>query len=155
MEGTITLTQAQLRKLQVIDRYRSKAITRKKAAEILGLSERQVTRLKKGVEAEGAAFVINKNTGKTPVHAIKPETKERILQIRAESAFQEANFTHRIQRCEASSQKQGSKVRRASVSVREERSAGNAESTQVNCFRLMLHLLNGSVPRSSIRCMEQ
>ena len=94
MKGTITLTQAQLRKLQVIDRYRSKAITRKKAAELLGLSERQVTRLKKGVEAEGAAFVINKNTGKKPAHAIKSETKERILQIRAESAFQEANFTH-------------------------------------------------------------
>ena len=36
MERTITLTQAQLRKLQVIDRYRSKAITRKKAAELLG-----------------------------------------------------------------------------------------------------------------------
>ena len=94
MKGTITLTQAQLRKLQVIDRYRSKAITRKKAAEILGLSERQITRLKKGIEEEGAEFVINKNTGKTPAHAITPEIKERILQIRAESAFQNANFTH-------------------------------------------------------------
>lgn len=94
MKGTITLTQAQLRKLQVIDRYRSKAITRKKAAEMLGLSERQVTRLKKGVEAEGAEFVINKNTGKTPAHAITPRTKDRILQIRAEPAFQKANFTH-------------------------------------------------------------
>ena len=92
MERTITLTQAQLRKLQVIDRYRSKAITRKKAAELLGLSERQVTRLKKGVEAEGAAFVINKNTGKKPAHAIKAETKERIIQSRPEYAFQEANL---------------------------------------------------------------
>ena len=94
MERTITLTQGQLRKLQVIERYRSRAITRKKAAELLGLSERQVTRLKKGIEAEGAAFVINKNTGKTPAHAISAETKEKILKIRAEGAFQQSNFTH-------------------------------------------------------------
>ena len=79
MKGTITLTQAQLRKFQVIDRYRSKAITRKKAAELLGLSERQVTRLKKGVEAEGAEFVINKNTGKIPVYAIKSLVVSRIF----------------------------------------------------------------------------
>ena len=58
MERTITLTQGQMRKYQVIDRYISKAITRKKAAELLGISERQVTRLKKGIEAEGAEFVI-------------------------------------------------------------------------------------------------
>ena len=93
MERTITLTQAQLRKLQVIDRYRSKAITRKKAAELLGLSERQVTRLKKGIEAEGAAFVINKNTGRTPAHAIPGKTKEAILKIRTEAVFQQSN-TH-------------------------------------------------------------
>ena len=94
MERTITLTQAQLRKLQVIDRYRSKSITRKKAAELLRLSERQVTRLKKGIEAEGAEFVINKNTGKTPAHAISEEIKLKILKIREEAAFRESNFTH-------------------------------------------------------------
>ena len=64
------MTQSQLRKYQVIERYRSKAITRAKAAELLGLSERQVTRLKKGIEAEGAEFVINKNTGKTASQTI-------------------------------------------------------------------------------------
>lgn len=94
MERTITLTQSQLRKYQVIERYRSKAITRAKAAELLGLSERQVTRLKKGIEAEGAEFVINKNTGKTPAHAITAETKERIISIYGEAAFQRANFLH-------------------------------------------------------------
>ena len=94
MEGTVTLTQAQIRKLRVIEQYNCKAITRAKAAELLGLSERQVTRLKKGIEVEGAAFVINKNTGKTPAHAISPETKARILEIRGKAAFQQANFTH-------------------------------------------------------------
>ena len=76
MEGKITLTQAQIRKLQVIERYRSKAITRKKAAELLKLSERQITRLKKGVTAEGAGYVVHKNTGTRPAHAITGETKE-------------------------------------------------------------------------------
>ena len=94
MEGTVTLTQAQIRKLRVIEQYNCKAITRAKAAELLGLSERQVTRLKKGIGAEGAAFVINKNTGKTLAHAITAEVKARILEIRGKDEFQEANFTH-------------------------------------------------------------
>lgn len=88
------MTQSQLRKYQVIDRYRNKDITRSKAAELLGLSERQVTRLKKGIEAEGAEFVINKNTGKTPAHAVTAETRNRILSIRGEPAFRQANFMH-------------------------------------------------------------
>lgn len=88
------MTQGQMRKYQVIDRYISKAITRKKAAELLGISERQVTRLKKGIEAEGAEFVINKNTGRTPAHATTAETKEKILEIRRKPEFQKANFLH-------------------------------------------------------------
>ena len=42
-EGMITLSQEQLKTLTVID----KSVSRQQAAELLGLSTRQITRLKK------------------------------------------------------------------------------------------------------------
>ena len=156
MERTITLTQSQLRKYQVIERYRSKAITRAKAAEMLGLSERQVSRLKKGIEAEGAEFVINKNTGKTPAHAITAETKERIISIYGEAAFQRANFLHFREILESdykivisythsgtSSKVPGSKVQRASGKENVERNVEIVGITQVSWCRSMPPPLNG------------
>ena len=94
MEEKITLTQKQLRKYQVITNYIEGHITRKKAAEMLNLSERQVSRLKKGVNNQGAAFVIHKNTGRASAHAVKKEVKEKILEIHSQSAYTEVNFLH-------------------------------------------------------------
>jgi len=46
-EGLITLTQKQLKTFKVINSFIDKSITRQQAAELLGLSTRQITRLKK------------------------------------------------------------------------------------------------------------
>lgn len=43
------------------------------AAAILNLSERQVIRIKKGVKEQGDAFVIHKNSGRRPKHAVGDE----------------------------------------------------------------------------------
>lgn len=45
----------------VINQTIDKVITIKDAAEIIGLSKRQVIRLKKGVIEKGPAFIIHKN----------------------------------------------------------------------------------------------
>ena len=44
-EGKITLSQEQLKTLTVINRFIDKSISRQQAAELLGLSTRQITRL--------------------------------------------------------------------------------------------------------------
>ena len=48
-EGKITLSQEQLKTFTVINRFIDKSISRQQAASLLGLSTRQITRLKKGV----------------------------------------------------------------------------------------------------------
>ncbi|MGI6130216.1 MAG: helix-turn-helix domain-containing protein, partial [bacterium] len=48
-----------MKKLRVIDSVISRSISISEAAGLLGLSERQVFRLKKGVLEEGAAFIIH------------------------------------------------------------------------------------------------
>ena len=51
------MTQKEITRLIVINQTIDKVITIKEAAELLGLSERQVIRLKGGVNNYGPAFV--------------------------------------------------------------------------------------------------
>lgn len=55
-EGKITLSQKQLKTLTVINRFIDKSISRQQAAELLGLSPRQISRLKKEVLTSGAVI---------------------------------------------------------------------------------------------------
>ena len=55
-EGKITLSQSQLNTLTIINRFIDKSISRLQAAELLGLSTRQITRLRKVVLTSGAEF---------------------------------------------------------------------------------------------------
>lgn len=93
-EGKITLSQEQLKTLTVINRFIDKSISRQQAAELLGLSTRQITRLKKGVLTSGAQSLIHKNTGRKPVHSVSDELKETVLKIYSRPEFSNANFLH-------------------------------------------------------------
>lgn len=93
-EGLITLSQEQLKTFTVINRFIDKSITRQQAAKLLGLSERQISRLKKGVLESGAESLIHKNTGRKPAHAVTDETKEAILKIFLSPELSGINFLH-------------------------------------------------------------
>lgn len=93
-EGKITLSQDQLKTLTVINRFIDKSISRQQAAELLGLSTRQITRLKKGVLTSGAGSLIHKNTGRKPAHAVSDETKEAVLKIYSHPELSGVNFLH-------------------------------------------------------------
>ena len=93
-EGMITLSQKQLNTFVTINRFIDKSITRQQAAEILGLSTRQITRLKKGIIASGAESLIHKNIGRRPLHSVKDETKEVILKAYSRPELSRVNFLH-------------------------------------------------------------
>jgi len=63
------------------------------AALVLNLSERQVIRIKKGVMEKGDAFVIHKNKGRKPKHAVTDQQKQLVIELK-NSKYKEANFTH-------------------------------------------------------------
>lgn len=92
--GVVTLTMKQLRRLDVVKTAIAGFITVKEAAEKLGLSERQVQRLKRKVEEEDAAALVHKNTLRKPGHTIPEETKAKILKIRKEAGYEASNFKH-------------------------------------------------------------
>lgn len=93
-EGKISLSQEQLKTYKVINSFIDKVISRQQAAELLRLSTRQITRLKKGVLESGAESLIHKNTGRKPSHAFSKEKKEEILAIHSQSEFEQVNFLH-------------------------------------------------------------
>lgn len=93
-EGMITLSQEQLKTLTVINRFIDKSISTQQAAELLGLSTRQITRLKKGVLSSGAESLIHKNTGRKPAHSVSDETKEAVLLIYSRPELSGVNFLH-------------------------------------------------------------
>lgn len=76
------MTQKQLKTFKVINSFIDKSITRQQAVELLGLSARRITRLKKEVQESGAESLIHKNTGRKPSHSLKNEMKEEILKIK-------------------------------------------------------------------------
>ena len=71
--GVITLTKEQHVKLDVLNKAIAGFITVREASEKLGMSERQIQRLKKEVKENGPAALIHKNTEQKPAHTI-PET---------------------------------------------------------------------------------
>ena len=92
--GVISLTREQHDRLDTINKANAGFITVREAAEKLGLSERQIQRLKKEVRENGPAALVHKNSNRTPAHAIHETVKETILQIRGRPGYCRANFKH-------------------------------------------------------------
>src|SRR5207245_2063927 len=66
--------------LEVLETVRQGQHTQAEAARILGLSSRQIRRLLRRLEAEGAAALVHGLRGKPSNHRIDPELRERILE---------------------------------------------------------------------------
>ena len=88
------MSQKQLNRHAVIARVIDGLLTNAEAAASLGISERQVIRLKKGVVAEGAAALIHKNTNRKPTHALSDHLVNRIVALKSKDTYTNANFLH-------------------------------------------------------------
>ncbi|MFY9213400.1 MAG: ISNCY family transposase [Tissierellaceae bacterium] len=87
------MTQKEITRLRVINQTIDQVLTIREAAELLGLSERQVLRLKKGVKNEGPSFIIHKNRGRKPKHATTDDIKNLVIELK-QTKYEEANFNH-------------------------------------------------------------
>lgn len=92
--GVISLSREQHERLDMINKANAGYITVKEASEGLGISERQVQRLKKEVKENGPGALIHKNTSRKPSHALTEEEKSRIVKIRKRPGYKDANFSH-------------------------------------------------------------
>jgi transposase len=93
-EVTLVMTQEQVKRYHVIMKSLEGNMTVAEAAVALGISERQVTRLRNGVKEAGAAFLIHKNKNRTPSHAVTEKEKQEIVELYQGEKYEGANFLH-------------------------------------------------------------
>jgi transposase len=90
----LTLTREELKRVAVIDRLIQKTTTTREAADLLGLSLRQVYRLKDRILKEGAEGIIHKNRGRKPKHALSDEERQTILAFYQSERYKGSNDHH-------------------------------------------------------------
>jgi len=93
-QDVISLTRKQLNKLDIINKANAGFLTVAEAASALGLSERQVQRLKKEVRELGPSAVVHKNSLQTAHNALSSETLDKIVSLKKSDRYEAANFCH-------------------------------------------------------------
>ncbi|WP_164553313.1 helix-turn-helix domain-containing protein [Brevibacillus marinus] len=88
------MTREELKRVAVIDRLIQKTITTRQAADLLGLSTRQVYRLKNRMRKEGAEGLIHKNRGRKPKHALSDKQREAIMALYQSERYKGSNDHH-------------------------------------------------------------
>lgn len=79
------MSTKEARRVFVIEKVVEGELTVRQGAECLGLSERQVKRLKKGMKEKGVAALAHGNRGRTPKHTISKDIREQVVSLATES----------------------------------------------------------------------
>ena len=93
MMETLTLTQKEQGRLQVLNSLLIEQITTDQAATLIGVSTRHVRRLLAAYREEGAAALAHGNRGRKPANATPAAGAADVLRL-AGTRYQGANHTH-------------------------------------------------------------
>jgi transposase len=93
-QEVIKMSRRQLNTFDIISKANAGFITVLEASESLGLSKRQIQRLKKKVRNEGAAAVVHKNSMRSPSNKIAKEITDEIIRLKRKEPYVSANFNH-------------------------------------------------------------
>lgn len=89
----LTLSREEMKKVLVVGKIMDGHMTNNEGAIALGLSIRQIIRLKNKYIAEGAQGIIHKNRGRKPAHALTEETINEVAAL-YESKYHGSNSCH-------------------------------------------------------------
>ena len=105
------MSRREWKRLDAVERISGGRLTSREAAEVLGLSMRQVRRLRRAVERRGAAGVVHGNRGRVPSNRVTEQLRARIVALRRKKydGFNDQHFTEKLGEGEAV------KISRASV----------------------------------------
>jgi len=93
MKGDIYLKPKEARRVHILEQLISGVLTIPQAAQLLGLSDRQVQRLKGGYIREGEASLIHNNRGRKPKHAVPDSIRQRVVHL-ALADYRDASCQH-------------------------------------------------------------
>ena len=81
MAETVALTMGELDRLQVMSQLAERRLTRRRAAALLGLSERQVRRLYRAFRRDGAKALASRHRGRPSNRQLATATREQALTL--------------------------------------------------------------------------
>ena len=79
--GTVTMSARELNRLEVLGRVIERRWTQRQAAEQLGLSERQVRRLCRNLERQGAAGLVSRKRGRPSNRTLPASVRDHALSL--------------------------------------------------------------------------
>ena len=77
----LQMSKKELSRVEVMERMKTKKMTQKKGAAALGISVRQIRRLRKRYEEKGSAGLINKSRGKPSNNRLSSETRQQAIDL--------------------------------------------------------------------------
>ena len=99
MNAGVILTVKEQKRLKVLVELEAGRLAGQEAAEVLGISERQVWRVVAAFRKEGAAGLAHGNRGREPVNKLGSATRERILWL-ADVQYADYNDSHFTEKLE-------------------------------------------------------
>src|SRR4030042_5155844 len=89
----VTLNEKEQKRLKVLNLTISGKMSRKQAAEGMGISLRHTKRLVATYQKEGAAAIAHGNRGKKPAHALSEEVQKKVTEL-MRTKYVGFNFSH-------------------------------------------------------------
>jgi hypothetical protein len=89
----VTFTMEDMKRYSVVKAVMDRKTTNSEGAAALGLSVRQLKRIKRKVARDGVAGVRHGNCGRPPAHAFPEKFKKRVIRM-AQRRYQDFNFSH-------------------------------------------------------------
>lgn len=80
-QETITLSKAEMKKVLVVEKILDGRMTNSEGAIVLGLTERQIIRLKNKYRYGGAQEIAHKSRGRKPAHAIPDDVRQQAVDL--------------------------------------------------------------------------
>ena len=87
------MTDKEMARLIVAERLLEEEITVKDAAEVLGLSTRQIKRIKKKVRLNGPGATVHGNRNRKPPNAVAGNVKDLVVELKT-NKYRGTNFSH-------------------------------------------------------------
>jgi transposase len=80
-EGNVTLNTKEQRRLMILNQVGSGLLSSEQAAGLLGISERQVRRLRRAYAEKGAAALAHGNRGRQPPNAVAAAIRQQVVEL--------------------------------------------------------------------------
>jgi transposase len=93
MENKVTLTMKEQHKLKMVIEYEAGKVQAQRAAELLGISQRQFRRLVAAYRQRGITALAHGNRGRSPANRISEAVRQEILRL-AKETYRDYNDCH-------------------------------------------------------------